>query len=85
VGGIGEMTDAKVEKYDYPKLYKVTLTGLMNYRISYVIAGNLDEAYKKVRQYLDQRDYGLRQERALKCIELLAEDYEYTDINRLWR
>ena len=67
------------------KLYIVTLKGMrFSYSgnivrgISYVIAENPDEAYKKVRNYLDKKDIGYAGERTLEKIELIAEDYEYT-------
>ncbi len=67
------------------KLYRVTLRGLSSYtglqlKVSYVVARNSDEAYQKVRTWLDQNSYGLSQDRVLEAIELLAEDYQYTDV-----
>ncbi len=67
------------------KLYLVTLRGLRNpvgvdLNTSYVIANNPDEAYTKVRIFLDAKGLGYRHERELDSIRLLAEDYDYTDV-----
>ena len=60
------------------KLYKITLKGIFsNIRSPYVVAENSDEAYQKVKDYLDKKDYGFSHERELDKIELLAEDCEY--------
>ncbi len=67
------------------KLYKVTLKGMTYscngtaYGISYVVAENPDIAYKKIREFLDKNDLGFPRERELDKIELLAEDYQYTN------
>ena len=66
------------------KLWRVTLRGLtsssgLKMKISYCVATNSDAAYKMVRQWLDQNDYGFPDERALDSIELLAEDACYTE------
>lgn len=66
------------------KLYLVKLKGLysstgMNYNISYVVAKDLTEAYAKVRNFLDEEDYGFRHERELDSITLLSEDYKYAE------
>lgn len=67
------------------KLYRVNLRGLasstgVGYQTSYVIAKNPDEAYRKVRKYLDDKDYGFSHERELESVELIADEYEYTDV-----
>ena len=70
---------------DTLKLYKVTLRGMTHnstgvaHGINYVIAQNPDEAYRKVRDYLDKEDIGFSYDRELNTIELLAEDYSCTD------
>jgi hypothetical protein len=75
----------QANKFDYPKLYRVILRGFggyvtgINYKISYVIAANPDHAYKKVREFLDTKDYGFRNDRALDKVELMAENYEYSE------
>lgn len=71
------------------KLYKVTLKGMTfaclgaAYGVSYVVAENPDLAYKKVREFLDKKDLGFSKERELDKIELLAEDYQYTDTGHM--
>lgn len=71
------------------KLYKVTLRGMrysatgVIHGISYVVATNAEEAYQKVKRYLDKKDYGFRMERELDKIELLASTYEYNDTKTL--
>ena len=70
---------------DTNKLFRVILRGMTSsmtgvaYGISYVIAKNMDEAYKKVREFLDDNDIGFRKDREIEKVELLAEDYQYTD------
>lgn len=71
------------------KLYRVELRG-MTYNttgpargISFVIATNPDEAYQKVKTYLDEKDYGFTQDRQLKAVELIAEAYDYTDVGTI--
>ena len=66
------------------KLFRVNLTGLnnitgVNLQSSYVIAEDANLAYEKVRKYLDEKDYGFRDDRAMESVQLLAEDYEYTE------
>lgn len=71
------------------KLYKVTLRGMTYstsgpvYGISYVIAYNAEEAYRKVKSTLDTNDIGYSRDRALDKIELLAENDRYTDTNTI--
>ena len=71
------------------KLYRVTLNGMtyngtgVAYGLSYVIAENSDEAYQKVRKFLDENDLGFPKERALNKIELIADSYRYTDVGCL--
>jgi hypothetical protein len=68
------------------KLFKVNLKGTygtgcgVKYHRSYVVAKTMDGAYKKVRDYLDGADIGFSSDRELDSIELVAEDYEYTDV-----
>ena len=67
------------------KLFRVVLRGMTSsvtgvaYGISYVIAKNMDEAYRKVRKFLDDQDIGFRKDREIEKVELLAEDDQYTD------
>jgi len=66
---------------DTNKLYRVVLRGMTStvYNMSYVIAKSADEAYRKVRKFLDDSDIGFRKDRELEKVELLAEEYQYTD------
>lgn len=71
------------------KLYRVTLRGMtinstgIAYGTSYVIAENSNEAYTKVRAFLDEHDIGFRRERVLHNVELIADSYRYTDVGYL--
>ena len=58
-------------------LYRVMLNGM--YRASYVVAPNAEMAYLEVRAYLTMHDIGEPEDRALKTVELLAEDNEYSE------
>ena len=67
------------------KLFLVNLRGLSSMtgvqrNKNYVVANDTNEAYKKVRDWLDSKEYGFRYERELESIELLAENCEYTDV-----
>lgn len=53
------------------------------YGVSYVIAENTDEAYNKVRKFLDEKDLGFFKDRELDKIELIADSYQYTHIGCL--
>ena len=66
------------------KLYRVTLKGMTvriagstAYGCPYVVAKNLDEAIKKVQDYVNKKDLGFTGERELEKIELLAETGDY--------
>jgi hypothetical protein len=66
------------------KLYKVKLIGVFggtstNYNESYVIANDSEEAYKKVRSFLDRNDIGFKDQRELNSVQLLAEDKQYPE------
>lgn len=71
------------------KLYRVTLKGMtynstgVAYGSSYVIAENTDEAYQKVRMFLDENDLGFSKDRELDKVELIADSYRYTDVGCL--
>ena len=71
------------------KLYRVTLRGMtysstgVAYGSSYVIAENSDEAYKKVRKFLDENNLGFTKYRELDKVELIADSYRYTDVGCL--
>ena len=67
------------------KLFLVTLQGLNNstgvsYHSSYVVATDPNEAYFKVRVWLDKKDYGFRHERELDSVKLIADESTYSDI-----
>ncbi len=62
------------------KLWRVNLRSHMErYDPSYVVAADAAEAYRTVRADLDKRDYGFPKNRELLSVELVAEDYEYTE------
>lgn len=71
------------------KLYKVILKGMthcssgVKYGISYVVASDLDEAYRKVKTYLDENDIGFSKDRVLDKIELMVETHRYTGTNHM--
>jgi hypothetical protein len=70
------------------KLYLVTLRGLssvtsVQHKESYVIAKNSHEAYMKIRNWLDAKDYGFGHERELDNVKLIAEAYEYTGVRTM--
>lgn len=68
------------------KLYKVTLRGFtsvssgVNYKTSYVVADDPQQAYQAVLNDLNARDYGYVEDRELHSVELLAEDNEFTNV-----
>jgi len=70
-------------------LYKVTLRSLdynprnLAYGISYVVAENSDEAYQKVKNFLDKYHIGYRKERELDKVELLASSYKYNNLGAI--
>lgn len=68
------------------KLYRVTLRGMTStlgtgtaYGVSYAIANNPDEAYQKVKKFVDEKDLGYSYQREMDKVELIAEDYQYTE------
>lgn len=71
------------------KLYKVTLRGMtynstgVVYGVSFVVAETTDEAYKRVREFLDKHDIGFSRDRELDHIQLIAENYQYTHVEHL--
>jgi len=70
------MKQAEKSPQQSKKLYKVELNG-WRIHASYVVAENSDEAYRKVRNFLDSKDWGFREDRELKCVTLIAENTEY--------
>lgn len=71
------------------KLYKVTLQGMLHsttgkvYGVSYVVAETMDEAYGKVRSFLDAQKLGWDKERELHTIEVIAEEKQYGDLKNM--
>lgn len=63
------------------KLYRVKLRGFYNKPMGapMVVATDPTAAYEIVKKWLDEKDYGFRKDRELDCVELVADDYEYTD------
>ena len=65
------------------KLYRVTCRGMtVSFAstvngIAYVVADNSDEAYKKLKKYLDEKEIGFFMERELDKVELIAEATDY--------
>lgn len=49
------------------------------YKFCYVVAEDPNEAYLKVKELLDDNDYGFRSERALECIRVIAENGNYPE------
>ena len=71
------------------KLFRVTLKGMLYsstgvvYGVSYIVAENTDEAYQKVKSFLDENDLGFSSERELDKVELIADTYRHTDVHTL--
>lgn len=59
------------------------LSTQMDYSIFYVLAENPDEAYKKVRKFLDDNDIGFTANRCLNKITLLADEYKYNELGKI--
>ncbi len=74
---------------DRKKLYRVTLKGMtysstgVIHGVSYVVAENSDEAYQKVRTFLDEKDFGFSGDRELDKVELIADTSQYTDVKTM--
>jgi len=71
------------------KLYRVELTGMTYsvigkvYGISYVVAENSDQAYIKVKEFLDVNNIGFTSDRELKLVELIADEVKYSVVGHL--
>lgn len=81
VSGGNTVTYVKIENETF-KLYKVTIRGGFNatspdYHESYVVARSPNDAYAKVRKFLDDNDLCFSDERELKRVELIAECKQY--------
>ena len=67
------------------KLYFVKCKGMTisstgtAHGLSYVVAKDSAEAYRKVREYLDDNDLGFDRDRELSSVRLVAEDADYPD------
>ena len=57
-------------------LYRVTLSGTESFFISYAIAKDTEHAYRIVRTWFDQKNYGFYSDRTLKKVELIAESLD---------
>lgn len=71
------------------KLYLVELRGLgyeaigKRYGLSYVVAKNTDEAYLKVRKFLDKEDIGFKRDRELHLVKQIAEEDKYGNLDSM--
>lgn len=71
------------------KLYRViccgmtsTTFGSTSHGDAYVIAKTSEDAYRKLREYLDISRLGTAKDRALHTIELIAEDKNYPECGK---
>lgn len=71
---------------DSLKLFKVTLRGMQYhagtniiYGVAYVVSASADEAYRQMRDRLEERKLGFSRERTLEKIELIAEAVDHPD------
>ncbi len=71
------------------KLFRVTLKGMtysstgVIHGVSYVVAENCDEAYQKVKTFLDEKDLGFSGDRELDKVELIADTSQYTEVKTM--
>jgi hypothetical protein len=71
------------------KLYMVNLRGMRSsaigtaYGVSYVVAEDTVQAYSKVKKFLDKENIGFKSDRGLESIELLADEYQYAEVNKM--
>ena len=71
------------------KLYLVKLRGLqyaatgIMYGESYVIAVNPNDAYQKVKLFLEDRDIGFTDDRELFSVTLLAENIDFPKCRKI--
>lgn len=78
-----------MEANERKKLFRVTLKGMtycylgVAYGVSYVVADNSDEAYLKVKKFLDEKGLGNPKDRELDKVELIADSYHYTNAGNL--
>jgi len=65
-------------------LYKVTVRGpLGKYEVAYVVAPNPTSAYRAMEQRLNASGVGTTPARAMRTVELIAEESDYFDDARL--
>jgi len=64
------------------RLYRVKIRGAVNHKVSYAVASDSGEAYRKVRDFLDDEDWGGVAGRDLLSVELIAEEH-YTLLDTL--
>ena len=65
------------------KLYRVTLRGGGEYKISYAVEEDSDKAYRKVREFLDDKGLCFQDERELQCVELIADTKQYSGLGTM--
>lgn len=74
------MSDKTMKLYEiHCKGMTYSVTGVIHGK-AFVVATNPDEAYKKLRKHLDDKNLGFTSERELEQIILVAEAYDYTDV-----
>jgi hypothetical protein len=56
-----------------------SMGGSLAWGIAYVAAENPTKAYNKLRDFLNQEDYGFASDRVMESIELIASDDRYPD------
>ena len=71
------------------KLYRVKLQGMrasatgVTYGDAYVLADTPNEAYQKVREFVDKNNLGFRKDREMLSVELLAAENQYNDTGKM--
>ena len=68
------------------KLYRVKLKGFQGgeYENSFVLSNSMDEAYKKVRKFLDKNDIGYSFDRELHSVTLIADSDTSSNGSKLY-
>ena len=89
LGELSEIETKYLRKEVRQKMYRVTLRGMtynstgIAYGVSYVVAENSDDAYKKVRTFINSNDLGFSKDRELDKVELIADTYQYNDVGTI--
>lgn len=65
------------------KLYRVTLQGGNQYQVSYAVATNPEQAYRKVKTFLDKEELCFSKNRNLQSVELIADADHYGEIETM--